>query len=273
MLRSLAHNLPHRKPELWRALPAALFRQMRLRSGSLPESVTSRLPGDTEIEVDARDPIGRAIYLYGCYEYEVTQLVRDLLTPQTVFFDVGANIGYYSLLAASRAKLVFAFEPMKKIFDRLAKNVKHNGLSNVTMMNAAVSDRDGDDTMFSNPSSENTGLASLQASEGTLPEQVPAVTLDTVMHDQRLARVDLMKIDIEGAEVRAFAGAKHLLSRPDAPEIIFESHAGSGAADCLKHHGYSIYEFRNQRDYEAPNLFASKRELPSKILKRLHPLG
>lgn len=273
MLRSLAHNLPHRKPELWRALPAALYRQARLRSGSLPASVITRLPGDTQIEVDSRDPMGKAIYLYGCYEYEVTQLVRDLITPQTVFFDVGANIGYYSLLAASRAKLVFAFEPMKAIFDRLAKNVKRNGLSNVTMVNAAVSDRDGDDTIFTQPSSNNTGLASLQASEGAVPESVPAVTLDTLIREHRLARVDLMKVDIEGAEVRAFEGGRELLSPSDAPDVIFEAHAGSGAADWLSQHGYVIYQFKRQREYEAPNLFASKRKLPTKISRRFQPFG
>jgi FkbM family methyltransferase len=273
VLRSLSNNLPHRKPELWRALPGALYRQLRLRSGTLPRFVTTRLPGDTEIEVDARDPMGQAIYLYGSYEYEVTQLVLDLITPRTVFFDVGANIGYYSLLAASRAKLVFAFEPMKPIFDRLAKNVKHNGLANVTILNAAVAERDGGVTIFVQPSSENTGLASLQASAGASAEQVPAVTLDTVVRDQRLAQLDLMKIDIEGAEIRAFEGGRELLSRTDAPDVIFESHPGSTAADWLRQRGYEIFGFKRHREYEAPNLFASKRELPAKISKRLQPAG
>jgi len=271
--RPLVHNLPHRKPELWRALPGALYRQLRLRSGIMPRFVTARLPGDVEIEVDSRDPMGKAIYLYGSYEYEVTQLFQELMKPHSVFFDVGANVGYYSLLAASRAKLVFAFEPMKEIFDRLAKNVKRNGLSNITMMNAAVAERDGDVTIFAQASSENTGLASLHSSAGASPEQVPAVTLDTLMRDHRLERVDLIKVDIEGAEVRAFEGGAELLSRTDAPDVIFESHPGSKAAEWLKEHGYKIYGFKRQREYEAPNLFASKKVLPAKISKRLQPVS
>jgi FkbM family methyltransferase len=269
VLRALTHNLPHRKPELWRALPGSLYRQLRLRSGSVPRFVRARLPGDVDIEVDTRDPMGKAIYLYGCYEYEVTQLVLELVKPDSVFFDVGANIGYYSLIAASRAKLVFAFEPMKVIFDRLTTNVRRNGLANVSFVNAAVAERDGVITIYAQASSENTGLASLDASEGATSEQVPAVTLDTIVREQRLERVNLMKVDIEGAEIRAFEGGRELLSRSDAPDVIFEAHTGSEAADWLRARGYAIYEFQRRREYEAPNLFASKRQLPAKVVRRL----
>lgn len=240
-----------------------------MRFGSLPASVVGHMPGGVEIEVDARDAMGKAIYLYGCYEYAVTELIQTLVGPDTVFFDVGANIGYYTLLAAPISKRVFAFEPVGKIYEQVNRNILRNRLANVKTFNCAVGDHDGEAALFLPQSSENIGLASLEAMDNAERVIVPLVTLDRVVRDHAINRVDLIKIDVERAEVQAFEGGRELLSRSDAPDVIFESHQGSGAAEWLRQHGFQNYSFRHQREYEAPNLFATKRPLPGNIAPKL----
>ena len=264
MLRVLRNNLPGRKPELWHSLPSALAKQLRLRIAPPAGEVTCSILGGLRMQVDPRDPIGRAIYLYGCYDYPLTRLIQTLINPGMVFFDVGANTGFVSLLAASKCEHVFAFEPLPSNLERIRRNLEINQLQSVTVVDRAVGDREGTATLYV-PESQNTGLASLNQMAGARPIEVPVITLDGFMREQGMTRVDLIKIDIEGAEVMAFEGARELLSRPDAPDVIFEAHPGSEAAKRLESSGYAIYEFRLQREWEARNLFASKREIQARV--------
>lgn len=221
--------------------------------------------------MDSRDPMGKALYLYGCYEYAATELILALVRPETVFLDIGANIGYFSLIAAPRCKKVYAFEPVIKIYRRLERNVARNNLPNVTTWNSGVTDHDGEDTLYL-PRNENTGLASLQPIPGAEEIKIPVVTLDKLVSDQSIGGVHLIKIDIEGAEVKAFEGARTLLSQADAPDIVFESHPSSQAANWLRSQGYRVFGFARERDYEARNLVASKRSLPPPVIRKLKPL-
>ena len=220
------------------------------------------------MQVDPRDPMGQAIYLYGCYDYPITRLIETLIAPGMVFFDVGANAGFLSLVASAKCEQVFAFEPLPSNVKRIARNIEINALRNVTVVDKAVGDREGSATLYV-PESDNSGLASLNSSVGGKSIEVGLITLDGFVRERGLKRVDVMKIDIEGAEVMAFEGAKELLSRPDAPDIIFEAHPGSDAAKWLESSGYVIYEFTLQRDWEARNLFASKREVKGDVGKQV----
>lgn len=222
--------------------------------------------------VDPDDPIGRAIYLYGCYDYPVTRLIESLVAPGMVFFDVGANAGFFSLLASTKCEQVYAFEPLPSNLRRLGRNLESNGLKNVEVVEKAVGGRDGSATLYV-PESDNSGLASLDASVGGKSIEVPVITLDDFVRERELKRVDVMKIDIEGAEAMAFEGATKLLSAADAPDVIFEAHPGSDAANWLAAHGYTIYEFSLQREWEARNFFASKRELNKNVKRQLKKVG
>ncbi|MGZ4787898.1 MAG: FkbM family methyltransferase [Terriglobales bacterium] len=223
------------------------------------------------MQVDPRDPIGQAIYLYGCYDYPVTKLVESLIEPGMVFFDIGANAGLFSLLAATKCERVYAFEPLPSNLRRMRRNIKINGLRNVSILEKAVGDREATATLYV-PESDNSGLASLTYMAGAKSIEVPVITLDKFVQQKRLARVDLMKIDIEGAEVMAFEGAGELLSRADAPDVIFEAHPGSEAAKWLEARGYTIYEISLRREWEARNLFASKRELKREAARLVQPV-
>lgn len=218
------------------------------------------------MRLDLRDPVAKSIYLYGCYEYPVTRLISAILRPGMVFFDIGANAGFFSLLASTKCKAVYAFEPLPSNLHRLSINLELNATQNVTVVQSAVTDRSGTGTLYV-PEDENTGLASLIEETGGHSIAVPTITLDEFVRKQGIGRVDLIKIDIEGAEALAFEGAQELLSRVDAPDVIFEAKPGSEAANRLQSCGYTIYEFKLQREWEAPNLFASKKEF-SHLLAR-----
>jgi FkbM family methyltransferase len=271
VLRALRNNLPDRKPELWRRLPSALWKQLRARIAPPRGEVMCTIANGLKMQVDPRDPMGQAIYLYGCYDYPITRLIETLIVPGMVFLDIGANAGFFSLLASARCKQVFAFEPLPANLRRIARNIEINRLKNVSVIGKAVGDREGTATLYV-PQSDNSGLASLNQMAGAKMIEVPVLTLDDLVRAQQLGRVDLIKIDIEGAEVKAFEGARELLSRADAPDVIFEAHPGSEAAKWLEARGYSIYEFTLQREWEARNLFASKRKISSRIEKAVRSL-
>jgi len=220
------------------------------------------------MQIDPQDPMGQAIYLYGCYDYPITRLLETIITTSTVFFDVGANVGFFSLLASTKCDHVYAFEPLPSNLKRLARNMEINGLQNVTVIERAVGDHAGRATLYV-PESDNSGLASLNASVGGKALEVPLITLDGFVRERELKQIDVMKIDIEGAEVLAFEGARELLTRNDAPDVIFEAHPGSEAAQWLKSRGYAIYEFRLHREWEARNLLASRRKLAANVRKQV----
>jgi FkbM family methyltransferase len=271
VLRALRNNLPGRKPELWRRLPSALWKQLRSRITPVQGEVTCSIRGGLRMQVDPRDPMGEAIYLYGCYDYPVTKLVEALIAPGMVIFDVGANAGFFSLLASTRCQQVYAFEPLPSNLRRIRRNIEINRLRNVSVVQKAVGDRQGTATLYV-PESDNSGLASLTHMAGAESIEVPVITLDGYVRSQGLRGVDVMKIDIEGAEVMAFEGARELLSRGDAPDVIFEAHPGSDAAKWLEARGYSIYELKLQREWEARNLFASKRKVKGRVGRQVRIL-
>lgn len=271
MLRALRNNLPDRKPELWRRLPSAVWKQLRSRIAPPAGEVTCTIAKGLKMQVDPRDPMGKAIYLYGCYDYPVTRLIETLVAPGMMFFDIGANAGFFSLLASKKCKQVFAFEPLPANLRRIARNIEINGLRNVSVIAKAVGDREGTATLYV-PESDNSGLASLNQMAGAKAIEVPMITLDRFVLSQKLARVDVIKIDIEGAEIMAFEGARELLSRADAADVIFEAHPGSEAAKWLRDRGYAIYEFTLQREWEARNLFASKRDIGKSIARQVRGL-
>lgn len=265
----LVQNLPNQKPELWRNLPGSVLRKIRLEWSDLPPTVIRKLPNGLKMQVDPNDAIGRSIYLYGCYEYAVTELIEDTLRADSTFFDIGANVGYYTLLAASRCKKVVSFEPVPEIHDVLAANIQRNNLQNVMLDSCAVGEREGLLKLYIPTGEGNSGLASLEKCENASPLEVSVVTLDEEVRRHSVSHIDLIKIDIEGAEVRAFEGGKKLLSSDRAPDVIFEAHPTSSASEWLRDHGYSIHRFKRERSYEAPNLFASKRALTEKLRRHL----
>jgi len=191
------------------------------------------------MRVDGNSQAGRVVFATGDYEPEVADVVVATLRPGDVFVDVGAHIGYFTMLGAQcvgPTGLVLAFEASPTTAAELAHNVGLNGFENVQVRRDALSDESGTVEFFRGPAG-NTGLGSLRADAGGLAHTVPAVRLDDVLEPGR--RVSLIKIDVEGAEHRVLRGAESCLKR-DRPEVVLEltdrflRDMGSSAADLAE---------------------------------------
>lgn len=197
------------------------------------------------------------------YTTLATYLLRDTLEPELhyiqkfirpgdVFVDVGANIGLFSLKVSPLAGRVVAVEPGVAASTLLAENIALNGFSNVTIVRKALSDAEGKAVLHHNPLGDDPQAFSLindgRSVEG---EQVEITTLDVLSRDLALPRVDIIKIDVEGAESMVLAGGQEVLAT-SKPVVIFEINCptlfeGGGdpaaAWNALDALGYTFFEF------------------------------
>lgn len=165
----------------------------------------------------------------GDYERGTTEYLKRTVPVDGVAVDVGANFGYYTCLLARLAwrGRVVAVEPDPDVFDLLRDNVTANWCVDVvTPVNAAVSDRAGTVTLHRRPTrTGNTSIAAptehelSRSDRPAEPFDVTSTTLDELTAD--LDRVDVVKIDVEGAEPLVLAGAEELVGR-HAPRIVME---------------------------------------------------
>ena len=173
--------------------------------------------GTARIEVQLDDYIGRTIFM-GCYEPHNTRLLRTVLRPGDTFVDVGANIGYFSLLAAQLVGpkgAVYAFEPFAQNFADLEKNVERNGYLNVKCFGLGCSDTSEptfisqiDQRLFPNRT------ATMVVGPGApdhVTEKVDNVRLDNFLLGQNVSAIRCMKIDTDGWDHKVLLGAKRLL--------------------------------------------------------------
>lgn len=197
----------------------------------------------TPIYCDTSKAIGRAIFKNGVYELPTSELVWRLLKDcaSALFIDVGANVGYYSLLARKRLGVdgaIIAFEPMPKIHEKLLVNLQGQ---NVDMYPYAVSDKNGQ-AILNVPSDADTndGISTLQACADAIDSfAVRTVSLDEFLDEEVL----ILKIDVEGHEYSVLSGAASLLAHGKVRNIIFEDHdiSRSEVARLLAGFGYKIF--------------------------------
>lgn len=153
------------------------------------------------------------------YERNTTYWMEKLLagTTQQVFYDIGANYGYYCLKLAPLATHIYAFEPVSRTHTMLAKNIGRNGLTNVTAYQLGITDRQGSALMHLHRSrffAFTSGSSSLFRSTSHLAgqETITVVPLDSLVREQHLLPPSVIKIDIEGGELYALRGAREVLS-------------------------------------------------------------
>lgn len=188
--------------------------------------------GDLQFHCDLRDLLMREVCLTGCYEPQETTLVQHLLAPGMTFVDVGANWGYFTLVAAhlvGSSGRVLAVEADPRAARTVRENVARNSLAHVTVIEAAASDVTGSLLMQSYGSgdddSSNFGLAMTPIREdGGRSFAVSARPLDDCLDECGIEHVDLMKIDIEGAEARALTGLQRHLAAGQIDRLIVELH-------------------------------------------------
>jgi len=186
---------------------------------------------DLKVRIHPQDVIGRYIYVDGIFETLEWEFVSSFLQSGMTVFDLGANIGQYTLLAAKSVGptgRVHSFEPSHRMFDELCFNVDLNGMSQICVLNnVAISDRRGNAMLSKHAPGEEVfgSLAPQHRFVGRSVvgyEEVEITTLDEYVRENGISHVDFIKIDIEGAELLALRGAKQLLSGHDGPTILVE---------------------------------------------------
>jgi len=175
------------------------------------------------------DSVTTHIFLTGMWESGITELMLALLKPGDIFLDVGANIGYHSLLAAKLVGTqgkVLAVEPAPHIRERFEQNLALNpdleALGNIKVFPYCASSHPGT-VVLSAPSDGNSGETTLRdLPEFSLKIRVEARTLDDMLDRIDLSRCPLVKMDIEGAEYLAVCGMERTLDRYPAVSLILE---------------------------------------------------
>ena len=182
----------------------------------------------------------------GTVEPEVQKCIVQHLKPGMVFYDIGANIGFFTLLTArlvGSCGKVFSFEADSEIAGRLRENVSRNGFEWVSVVEAAVWSEMADLAFArcDNSASPDRGLGRVTAVERTHNiTSVRAITLDHFTQEH--APPDFLKCDAEGAEVDVLRGAENLL-RSHHPAIVCEIHSEqceSGVRQILRRHSYGL---------------------------------
>jgi FkbM family methyltransferase len=162
------------------------------------------------------------------YERSVTHWIEQLLSlaAEPVFYDIGANYGYYTLLAAPTAGHVYSFEPVSTTLRQLRENVTRNNLDErVSVFPLGLSDHDGTIEINIYNSSGNNSLFPVTSSDSSVhivrTEPIELVTLDGLVEREGLRPPTVVKMDIEGAELLALRGASSTLAR-STPAIVME---------------------------------------------------
>jgi len=160
-------------------------------------------------------------------ETQWDSFLLSVLQPGMIFFDVGANAGLFAIRAARKigGNGVFAFEPCSSTCELLKRNLRLNRLADVNVVQQALGESAGEGALQVNGRGRDTRNTLGQTShpEGKVArrENIRITTLDVFMKEHNVPRVDVMKVDIEGAELVMFRGARDLLARADAPLILY----------------------------------------------------
>ncbi|MBA2661998.1 MAG: FkbM family methyltransferase [Bradymonadaceae bacterium] len=190
----------------------------------------SDFDGDLRFQLALNEHMGSQIFWRGYYSEPQLQFLAHMLESDHSFIDVGANHGEFTVFAAKRLPRgrVVAFEPTSRLFERLTANVAHNAFENVVLKQQGLSAEAGIATIYSSThkyadGTFNSGLPSLfpEANRANVVETIELTTLDQAVEEVGLSRLDIIKMDIEGAEMAALQGAAKTLSA-FRPTIILE---------------------------------------------------
>lgn len=219
---------------------------------------------DYSIDLDLADYIQRSIYL-NTFEPLESSWVREYLKRGMTFVDVGANVGYYTLMAASLVRAegkVLAFEPSPYAFDRLASAINKNSLTQVQIAQVGLSDASGELQLYL-PKTTGNHTPSMIANEGGSPINVPVCRLDDYLMLAKVDHVDLIKIDVEGFEPNVIRGAEAYLKTGKIGAILCEFNNYWLEANNTKpvqlyeeiiQHGYQLLDGKPDFNVELQNL-------------------
>ncbi|MBL4690187.1 MAG: FkbM family methyltransferase [Rhodospirillales bacterium] len=186
--------------------------------------------------------IGRSLDLYGEFSEGEVELFRQVIKPNSIVLDIGANIGCHTVFLAQAMEntgRVIAFEPQRLLFQILCANLALNSLFNVQCLNEAIGDTEGTVLVpFLNPA-DKLSFGSLELGRHSEGETVKKITIDSL----ELPQCQFIKLDVEGMELMALAGARETISRC-RPILYVENDREESSDDLIRliaSFGYRMY--------------------------------
>ncbi|MGH9439706.1 MAG: FkbM family methyltransferase [Terriglobia bacterium] len=227
-----------------------------------PLTFSARTVFGAKVLTTLTDSIQCHIYFFGFWEPTITAYITSQLRPGDTFVDIGANIGYHSLLASHCVGphgRVIAFEPSPSIYSLLCKNLKANSATNVTARNVAVADERRQLSIFLAPEGnigQSTTVPQVAAKiEATFETTVAGYPLGDLLDAEVLGSARFIKIDVEGAEWIVAKGIRPVLNYlSDETEILIEINSAAaaemggsadGILDIFRSAGFSAFEIEN----------------------------
>jgi FkbM family methyltransferase len=273
MVRPMAQILAAIPPSWLRAIPWLPARRLAL--GGL-NAALKEAPRAFETETrfgfrvggTTRDLIQRHLYVFGIWEPDATAAIQSFLHENATVVDVGANVGYFSLLAAlavGRAGVVHSIEALPSTVQLLRRNVALNDASNVMIHPVAAGDTSGEVEMFR---AKDAFLGSSSTKSGESSEGlVPLVTLDGLLQEVDGAAVSLLKIDVEGDGAAVLRGARRILGQmPSRSAVLVELTPEDFSRG--KEDGESALELMSRLGFTAsvvPNEYSARRYADARV--------
>lgn len=237
----------------WRLISHFLPR-LRADGAKLGEKIVRTRYGFL-FQADLGDWLGQYVYLTGCYEPPTARVIAELLKPGDTFIDVGANSGFFTLLASRRVGpggRILAFEPVPSMRGQLQANLSLNAATNVVVYDVALSNTAGERLFHEGPPGHK-GLSSLRSLDNvTTTFPVKTLPLDELVTASDT--VALIKIDVEGAEQLVIDGMRRLIEQ-QKPSIVVEvtdnylaafGHNAVALCHSLCNAGYQMYRIEEK---------------------------
>ena len=200
--------------------------------------------------------MGSQIFWRGFYSEEQLRVLNHWLEPDMIFVDVGANQGEFTVFAAKRLTQgqVIAFEPVSVLFQKLKRNINANNLTNVQLIQKGLDNKNHQLSIYTiegnfEDGTRHEGLPTLYPTptRSKICEVIELTYLDDFVDSQNLSRIDVIKIDVEGAELAVLQGARETLRR-FKPVILMEVNEETSQAA-----GYSsraLLDYLSEMDYK-----------------------
>ncbi|GAK55723.1 methyltransferase FkbM family [Candidatus Vecturithrix granuli] len=281
LLKILAYHLPLKETRAFHGLRAFIYQQgmKRFMQRNYGKIITKEIDGIT-YELDLSEAIEASLYYSGVYEFETLKCLQQCIRPDMIVFEIGANIGAHSFeiakLLHTGAGKVYCFEPTDYAFNKLLHNHSLNNFRNMFFEKIALSDQAGSqiltptgslDTMAFTASWDIKNGRSKNATE----QHIFFQTLDGYVQEHKITRIDLLKIDVDGYELKIIKGGTQTISRY-TPVIIIE------LSECMLHYigdtleellaalqylGYTFQPVHTRRVLDIPQLIREVRERQS----------
>jgi len=207
----------------------------------------------------------RISILTGEFEPSTTELIKNEVDEGMIFFDIGANIGWYSLLCSKivgKTGHIYSFEPDPYLFEIIKENIVLNNLKNITVFPYAVSNKTAKEHFSLNDKQDGDNRLGSKAITDKIIE-VQTISIDDFCN-QHNVKPDFIKMDIQGSEPKAFQGMKETISKNSKIKIITEVFP-----EAIEDVGSSTEEFIDSLEKSGFTIL----EIPEETRSKLEPIN